>query len=80
MGQVNEILLKLERMDEKLVGYPALQSKVESIDKGFCEQVQKCNYIQQSKVKISWGQLLTQIMGWAAIGVIAFLVGYAVNH
>lgn len=79
MIQVNEILLKLERMDEKLIGYPALIAKVDTLDKGLSEQTQKCKFVQDGKTKINWGGVIGTIIAGAILAVFSFVAGYILN-
>lgn len=72
--KLEEINIKLERMDQKFESYPDLVKKVESVEKAQNEQAIRCNYVQASKTKISWGQVIQTIVSAISISVIIWFV------
>lgn len=71
--KLEEVIIKLERMDEKFIAYPDLVKKVECIEKSQDAQTLRCNFVQASKTKISWGVVLQSIISAISISVIIWL-------
>lgn len=60
--QLQEINIKLERMDQKFEAYPDLVRKVEEMEKAIAAQTQRCNFVQDSKTKINWGGVFSSVI------------------
>lgn len=70
--KLNQVLLKLAQMDEKLIGYPALLGKVDDLNVSLELQKAKCKQIQDGKIKFPLGA----VAGSLVLGIIMLVVGY----
>lgn len=72
--QLGEVIIKLERLDEKFIAYPDLVKKVELIEKAQDQQTMRCNFVQQNKTKINWGSVLSSIISAVTVAALIWFV------
>ena len=72
--QLNEVMVTLGVINEKLSNYEKLCQEVTEHDRKIAEQTHRCDYVQQNKTKINWSMVITSVISSGTFAVLVWFV------